>query len=193
MVKKTREMKQVGKVFDQFIKKPFSKEAYLANDDVAKNVTCRLFKQFDIQLSEFMPQGSPFEIDLVGQFKGRTIYVECAKTQNKDWNGFEFPERWNGIHVPARKEAKLNADKWPSQYNVKQKDIYYSLVNRHLSFVAVCFDTSAILNSPKTNMIKTPVDQPDHITPDSFYIVPIKHWKIKENPQPNIQASTHDF
>ena len=193
MAEETKEMKQVGMVFDEFIKKPFSQRAYNANDDTAKKVTCRLFKQVGIQLSEFMPQGSPFEIDLSGQFKNRTIYVECAKTQNTDWNDFKFPERWNGIHVPVRKEAKLNADKWPEQYNVKQKDIYYSLVNRYSSFVAVCFDTSAILNSPKTNMIKTPVDQPDHITPDSFYIVPIKHWKIKENPQPNIQAPTHDF
>jgi len=193
MAEETKEMKQVGMVFDEYVKKPFSQDAYNANDDTAKKVTRRLFKQVGIELSEFMPQGSPFEIDLTGQFKGRTIYVECAKTQNTQWDGFSFPDSWEGIHVPVRKEAKLNADKWPKQYDIKQKDIYYSLVNRYLSFVAVCFDTSAILNSPKINLTKTPIHQPDHTTPDSFYIVPLEHWKIKENPQPNIQAPTNEI
>ena len=193
MAEETKEMKQVGMVFDEHIVKPFSQSSYNANDDSAKKVTCRLFKQHGVQLSEFMPQESPFEIDLFGQFKNRTIYVECAKTQNTQWNGFEFPDSWEGIHVPVRKEAKLNADKWPEKYDIKQKDIYYALVNRYLSFVAVCFDTSEILNSPKVNLTKTPIHQLEHVTPDSFYIVPLKHWKIKENPQPNTQAPTDEI
>lgn len=193
MAEETKEMKQVGMMFDGLFKKPFSQASHDANDGSAKKVTCRVFKQHGIELSEFTPQGSVFHIDLCGQYKKRTKYVECGRTQNTQWNGFEFPDSWGGIHVPARKEATLNADRWPKNYDIKQKDIYYSLVNRYLSFIAVCFDTSAILNSPKGHLMKSPIHQPDYVTADLFYIVPTKHWKIKENPQPNTQAPTDEI
>lgn len=193
MAEEKREMNQLKFEIDKVITKPFSQESYNINDDTAKKVTRRVFKQFGIKLNDFTPKGYPFYIDLVGQFKSRTIYVECARTHNPMWNDFKFPNRWDGVHVPMRKEQTLNADKWPKDLNVRQKDIWYSLVNRYLSFVAVCFDTSKILKAPQLNMVKTPMHQKEHTTPDSFYIVPIEHWKIKENPQPNIQAPTNEI
>ena len=174
--------------------KPFSQESYNVNDDTAKKVTSRVFKQVGIELKENNPQGSPFAVDMVGQFQSRTIYVECARTSNPMWNDSKFPDKWNGVHVPARKEHVLNADKWPKDLSVKQKDIFYSLVNKYLSFVAVCFDTSAILNSPQINVTnKDPRFVNSKPYDDPYYVVPVKHWKIKSNPQPNIQAPTNEI